>query len=104
MPKTPIIIHDQAREDVNEQAHYLAQDTPEVAVRFLEEFERAIEQLLSFPNLGRAWPTKNPNLQGLRRFPLKGFPLSLFYLPTEKTIEIIRVLHYSRRLPPELQP
>jgi hypothetical protein len=38
----------------------------------------AFTRLRRFPNLGRPWPTRNPTLAGLRRLPLKRFPLSVF--------------------------
>jgi plasmid stabilization system protein ParE len=39
----------------------------------------------------------------LRRLPLKRFPLSVFYRPTRTAIEIIRVLHHARDIPPLLE-
>jgi plasmid stabilization system protein ParE len=34
---------------------------------------------------------------------MTGFPLSVFYRSSHEAIEIIRVLHHSRDLPPDLE-
>jgi plasmid stabilization system protein ParE len=73
-----------------------------VARRFLDDVAHTFTRLHRFPNLGRPWPTRNPAIAGLRRLPLQHFPLSVFYRPTRTAIEIIRVLHHARDLPPLL--
>jgi len=98
-----IFIHAQARLDVERQAGFLSQETIELAERFLDEFDLTVERLLTFPHLGRAWPTHNPNLTDLRRLMMTGFPVSIFYRARPETLEIIRVLHNSRDLPSELR-
>ena len=101
MPK--IVLHERARRDVEEQAAFFAKDSVDLAARFLDQFDRAVRRLLRFPRLGRAWPTRSTTLLGLRRLTMTGFPLSVFYRSSRETIEIIRVLHHSRDLPPDLQ-
>jgi plasmid stabilization system protein ParE len=98
-----IVIRERARLDVEEQAAFFAKDSIERAARFLDQFDHAVRRLLRFPRLGRAWPTQNASLRGLRRLTMTGFPLSVFYRSSHETIEIIRVLHHSRDLPPDLQ-
>lgn len=46
---------------------------------------------------------KDPALEGLRRLPLKRFPLSVYYRSTRSAIEVIRVLHHARDIPPLLE-
>ncbi len=75
----------------------------EVAVRFLDEFDRAVRRLLHFPYLGRAWTTRDRNLRGLRRLTMTSFALSILYRSGKEALEILRVLHHSRDLPLELQ-
>ncbi len=101
MPK--IIIHEQAQGDVEAESAFLANDSADLAIRFLNEFDRAVKRLVQFPRLGRAWPAENTKMQGLRRFTMTSFPVSIFYRPTEEGIEIVRVLHHSRDLPPDFQ-
>lgn len=60
-------------------------------------------RLCSFPTLGTAWPTARRELVGLRRRLISHFPYSIFYLPTEEAIEIVRVLHNKRDLPAVLE-
>ncbi len=103
MPKTLILLP-RAEADAYDQARYLAEHSPEAAARFGVDLRVAFDKLLRFPNLGRPWLTRNPELKGLRRLNLSASPISLFYLPTDKTIEIVRVLHHSRQLPAELEP
>ena len=103
MPKA-LVIRPQAQADVDEQAaYYQATDSISTATRFLEDVRHVFERLVHFPRLGRPWPTTNPELTGLRRWPLPHLPYSIFYLPTATTIEIVRVLHNSRDLPPLLE-
>ncbi len=88
---------------MEEQAAFFAKDSVELAARFLDQFDRALRRLLRFPRLGRQWPTRNTDLRGLRRLTMTGLPLSIFYRFSHDTIEIIRVLHHSRDLPPDFQ-
>jgi toxin ParE1/3/4 len=98
-----IILHEQARLDVERQATFLAMDSVELAIRFLDEFDRFVGRLVRFPRLGRAWPARDPDLMGLRRLVMTDFPLSIFYRAAADRIEIIRILHHRRDLPPELE-
>jgi len=103
VPKTLIILP-RAEADVDAHAlYYQTHDSPAVASRFLDDLRHAFERVLGFPNVGKLWPTTSRELQGLRRWPLPHFPYSIFYLPSETTIEIVRVLHNSRDLPPLLE-
>jgi toxin ParE1/3/4 len=89
-----------ARRDLAEAVRYLRQEGgAAVSNRFLDEVEATFTQLCSFPNSGTLWPTTRPELVGLRRRLLPRFPYSVFYLPSEQTIEIVRVLHNSRDIP-----
>jgi toxin ParE1/3/4 len=93
-----------AQRDLAEAAAYLVTEGGSaLSHRFLDELEAAFRRLCSFPHLGKRWPTTNRELTGIRRWPLAHFPYSVFYLPTETTIEIVRVLHNSRDLPPLLE-
>ena len=98
-----LIQRPQTEADAYAQVRYLAQHSPEAAVRFAADLRAAFEQLTPLPKLGRPWPTRNPELKGLRRIGLSNFPPSVFYRPTPEAIEIVRVLHHSRDLPPGLQ-
>jgi len=93
-----------ARRDLAEAVVYFKEEGgSSLSHRFLDELEATFSRLCSFPYIGVPWPTTNPELAGLRRRPLPHFPYSVFYLPTETTIEVVRVLHNSRDLPPFLE-
>ena len=71
--------------------------------RFLDEAETTFTRLRSFPNLGTPWPTTRKELVGLRRRLIPHFPYSVFYIPSEEEIELVRVLHNSRDIPTLLE-
>ncbi len=93
-----------ARRDLADAVLYLRkEDGAAISHRFLDEAEATFTRLCSFPNLGTPWPTTRRELVGLRRRLLPHFPYSVFYLSTEKTLEIVRVLHNSRDIPTLLE-
>lgn len=89
----------QAHLDLAENAYHLAEESLEVADRFLDAAERAFEKLAEFPELGARREYNNLRLKGLRMWPIPDFPRHLvFYLPAERGIEVVRVLHGARDL------
>jgi toxin ParE1/3/4 len=103
MPKRTLVRRPSAQRDLAEATRYFVEHAGnDVAHGFLDDVEHAFERLARFPNLGRAWPTRNAELRGLRRLPLRQFPLSIFYRSSESAIEVIRVLHHARDIPPLL--
>jgi plasmid stabilization system protein ParE len=61
-----------------------------VANRFLDEFERVAELLVSNPNLGTTTGDQR------RGFPLHGFPYSIIYRAVEGGMRILVVRHQHR--------
>jgi len=70
---------------------------------FVDTLDLTFAKLLRLPLLGRPWPTQNPNLAGLRRLVLPELPFSVFYRPADIVIEVVRVLHHARHIPPLLE-
>ncbi len=104
MPTRALVRHPAAKRDLAEATAYLVEEAgSEVAHEFLDDVAHVFTRLRRFPNLGRPWPTTNPALVGLRRLPLQRFPLSVIYRPTRTAIEIVRVLHHARDIPPLLE-
>ncbi len=68
-----VVRRDKALEDLADCAFYIAEDDPAVADRFVDAFEQSVEQLARMPYIGVAYPSENPALFGLRRWPVKGF-------------------------------
>jgi toxin ParE1/3/4 len=59
-----------ASRDLEAIADYFAEVNVTVGERFLDEFERRCQQIVSFPNSGRSYSELRANLRGL---PLEGY-------------------------------
>jgi toxin ParE1/3/4 len=97
-----VALRPQAEADALEQTRYLAGETPDAALRFIEELAATFDRLARHPRLGRPWPARRRELGGVRRLVLADFPISIFYRPTPEVIDVIRILHHRRNFPPEL--
>lgn len=92
-------IRPQARFDLVELATYIAKDSIDAASRLLDASEETFDFLAANAQAGAIYPTKNPRLDGLRVFQIRGFPNHLaFYFDRQSGIEVIRVLHGARNL------
>jgi toxin ParE1/3/4 len=96
--KLQILRSPAARNDLSHIVNYLRQTAgPDVAKRFIVQVETALKQIATQPLIGSLWHSSNPELSSLRVWTLHGFPNHLlFYLPTEDSIELRRVIHGSR--------
>ena len=88
----------QAERDLIEHYAYIALDKINPALRLLEIADDSFQRLADMPGMGRRWHSANPNLAGLRVYPLPhGYRNYLvFYRPIADGIEIIRILHAAR--------
>jgi toxin ParE1/3/4 len=85
--------------DVIELAERIGQDSPDAAVRFMDAVEDSLKFLLRFPEMAAVWEPARPHYEGMRVWPVSGFPHHLiFYRPVADGIEVIRVCHSSRNL------
>lgn len=77
--------------------HHIAADNPAAAMRVQSFVREAVSHLRDMPNRGRPgrWPDT-------RELVLTKYPIVIPYRIEGETIEIIRVLHTSRRPPEEL--
>jgi addiction module RelE/StbE family toxin len=86
-----------AERDLDEIAAYIGQDSPAAAARVvLELIDRVEVNLLEHPALGRPG-----RVIGTRELVIRDLPYIVPYRVREKDIEILRVLHTSRRWPYE---
>ena len=84
-----------AERDLEEIAAYIGQDNPAAAVRvILELIDQVESRLLGQPAMGRPG-----RVLGTRELVIGGLPYVVPYRLREKDIEILRVLHTSRRWP-----
>jgi toxin ParE1/3/4 len=92
-----------AAQDLEEIVRYLDERSSIAADRFIEEFLRSALMLAEMPRLGPVRRTRG-ELKGLRSWPLTNFgPYVLFYLPTEDSIDVVRVFHGARDVDRELK-
>jgi len=87
-----------AERDLDEIASYIGQDSPAAAARvILELIDRVEASLTKRPSIGRAG-----RVLGTRELVMGDLPYVVPYRVREQDIEILRVLHTSRRWPYEL--
>lgn len=73
---------------------YIAQDSPENALRFISQLRSRVEHLSQFPNLGRKVPEREKD--HLREI-LEG-NYRIIYRVTKKTIEVVTVFEGHRQI------
>ena len=92
-----------AAQDAENYADYIAKDSLEAAVRFLENTESTLRYLAQNPGIGIPFESDKPDLANLRFRPVKGFPNHvIFYVEHTDAIEVVRILHGARDLDAEL--
>ncbi len=90
---------DAAKIAIIEIADYLSTDSVVVGARFMDAIERTLDFLVSMPEIAGRWESDHPRLQGVRVWPVDGFPNHLlFYRPVGDGIDLIFVCHASREL------
>ena len=94
-----VILDPEADRDIEEQFDYLAARRLDAALRFLQATSDTFEQLAEMPGMGAPRRFNNPKLAGVRMWPIRGFENYLsFYLTTEESIQVLRVLHGARNI------
>ena len=87
-----------ASQDLDDIADYIGQDGPASASRvILELMERAESMLVAHPAAGRAG-----RVLGTRELVIASLPYVIAYRVRESHIEILRVMHASRRWPSDI--
>lgn len=87
----------QAERDIEECFVHIDEDNLEIGLKFLDAFEKSVEQLAEFPFLGKALELKNDEFREMRIWHVTGYDVYLiFYIPSQQAIEIVRVLHAAR--------
>ncbi len=92
-----VLFRPRAREDLEAHALWIARESSERALAFLEAVESSLQHLSAFPELGTSRDWLAPHCRGIRFFPVRGFPrYLLFYRPVADGLEVIRILHAAR--------
>lgn len=98
--------------DLEEAAFTIGLEQPQAAEDFIGAVYEAFHNLAAMPGMGSVYPLAHPRLQGIRKWPLRGFEYLIFYrerttevraAPGARAIEIVRVLHGARDIPAVLQ-
>jgi toxin ParE1/3/4 len=78
-----------------EQAHrYILKNNPEAAQEVILKIQIAASQLESYPFMGRPG-----RVEDTRELVISGIPYIVIYRVKEESVEILRVLHTSKRYP-----
>jgi len=93
-----------ATHDAEAIADYIAKDSLEAALRFLENTESTLSYLAEFPSIGSPFATDYSEFVSLRTCRVHGFPNHvIYYVEHKKSIEIVRILHGARDADVELR-
>lgn len=86
-----------AADDLNAAHEYLNEKNPERASAVIERILASIEVLERYPQMGRTG-----RLQGTRELVVTGTPFTVYYRLRRDRVEILSVLHGSRKWPDSL--
>jgi toxin ParE1/3/4 len=84
----------QALRNLDEEAAWIAQDSPQSAAAFVAHLTTSAEMLATHPHMGR--PGRVP---GTRELVITLFPYILPYRVRGEAVEILRVFHTARKWP-----
>ena len=90
---TPLAI-----EDLENTYDFIAADRPLAAAATLGKIEAAIQQLRSFPRMGRVG-----RIRGTREIAVAGTPFVIAYRRRDKYLELLAIMHAARKWPDHLE-
>jgi toxin ParE1/3/4 len=88
-----------ALDDLIRQFRYylVTLDLPQVALHFREAVKKTTKELSRHPHIAAPYRLRNPELRGLRSWPVDGFEsLRLYVLVKDGAMRVIRILHGKR--------
>lgn len=86
-----------ALSDLNSAHEYIAQERPVAAIRVVEKIEKSLEAIRRYPDLGRPG-----RISGTREIVVPDTPFIIPYRIRAKRLEILAIIHSSRRWPDQL--
>jgi toxin ParE1/3/4 len=100
----PVVFNPVAVADLEEITEFIARDNPMAADEVREDLLISAERLGSCPQLGIRPRFSARRFAGIRFVPADKYPIYLlFYRELSEEIEVLRVLHGNRNLPPLFQ-
>ena len=98
MPVVPRLL---ANRDVDDALAYLLKEGAErAALGFVDALEEAFAHLGRHPGSGSARYAHELDIPGLRTWPVQGYPYLIFYVERHAHVDVWRVLHTPRDVPP----
>lgn len=74
----------------------------DIALRFAEALEASLRHILSYPASGSPRFAIETGIEGVRAWPVKGFPYFVFYARNGDYCKVWRILGASIDIPPRL--
>ena len=94
-----IVKSDRAVLDLVEVSDYLAERSPNAALRFLQAADEDFSRLCALPGIGTPYEVNGRPTGNLRYLPLSRFrQYIVFYRDVAYGIEVVRVIHGSRNI------
>ena len=83
-----------AHQDIQEVYEYISQESHQAAQSVLDHIEKAIDQLIIHPKIGRLG-----RVTKTRELIVAGLPFIVVYSTSDKFVDIVSIMHTSRRWP-----
>ena len=103
MTRGRILRSAQALADIEAAAYYREVGGTLLSREFLDALRAAFELMADAPQLGSQRHSEWLGIEGLRSWSVRGYPYSVWTVEVGDTIEVWRVLHTARDLPPALR-
>ena len=99
-----IRVRPQANQDIDIQVEYLANESLQVAIRYIDNVEATYLRIAEHPLIGSTRYAHLPLLANLRVWPVSKFENYLvFYIDRSQYVDVIRILHAAQDIPAILQ-
>jgi toxin ParE1/3/4 len=83
-----------ALRNLEQARNYVFQDNPTAAQELIIKIQNAANQLQNYPFMG-----KNGRVEGTKELIISNSPYILIYRVKEESVEVLRILHTSKRYP-----
>jgi toxin ParE1/3/4 len=99
----PVRLRERAATDINQAAdYYLREAGTQVALRFVDAVERAVNQVSRAPQSGSPRYSYELEIPDLRVRAVARFPYQVFYIAGDGLVDVWRILHERRDIPSAL--
>ena len=94
-----LVMHNDVPRDLEHISDHIAEDSPNSAVRFVNQALELIERLTEYPGTGALRDYGETAFAGLRVAKVPGFSkYGVYYLTTPDAVIVLRVVHGARDL------